>query len=112
MYFISHAHSYYRYCLKLPHDDYTKLSPFFEVTKLSKDQPISPGPAITLFGGEDDEDEDPKHDYICKMTLPANCPIKGPIIVSDTLVKELYSFVFYRAIDITQDNLTLPYPQL
>ncbi len=67
-----------RYCLKLPHDDYTKLSPTFEVTKLPKDRSSS----ITLYGGEDEEDEDPKHDYICRITLPVNCPIQDTITVS------------------------------
>ena len=73
-----------RYCHRLPHDDYTKLAPFFEVVKMPKDR--SSGSEVVLFGGEEDEDEDPKHDYICTVTLPINCPIKAPVKVSNSVM--------------------------
>lgn len=72
--------SFDRYCYKLPHDDFTKLAPIFEVVKLPKDKTSTKASAI-LFGGTEDEDEDPNHNYICTITLPINCPIQEPIKV-------------------------------
>ena len=67
-----------RYCQRLPCDEFTVLTPFFEVRKIRKDDPGNRGEVIYT----EDEDEDPKFNYICSLSLPFNCPIKKIIEVS------------------------------
>ena len=78
---LSNDPSICRYCQKFPHDDYTILTPVFRVTKLPKDNAT---PGVELYSDEEDE-EDPKHDYICHVSLPMNCPLKETIEVTNIL---------------------------
>lgn len=68
----------FRYCDRLPQDDYSKLSPIFEVVKRPKlGGPPRPLSDLSL----EEEEEDPAHVYICYLRLPINCPLKDTIEV-------------------------------